>query len=226
MSTIIKRGTRSAPKFFAKFDAGVTADGKRVQRMKLLVGVHDLPTARQEVARIEREVAAGRNPFPGAPVVPGAARGLLEQWSKSLANRNAANDRSMVKHHLVPPFGKMLLDEITLPVIMDWIDELAAGDLAPQTQRHAIATLSRFYSWAIERGLATINPVKMVPPSKRPVRESKTAGIPWLEDERKVPELVEALGPDIGLMFYLANRSGMRLGEVCGLRMGDMEFLR
>ena len=27
-------------------------------------------------------------------------------------------------------------------------------------------------------------------------------------------------------MFYLSNRSGMRLGEVCGLRMGDLEFLR
>ena len=55
---------------------------------------------------------------------------------------------------------------------------------------------------------------------------SKTAEAPWLEDEDKVPELVKALGGDVGLMFYLSNRSGMRLGEVCGLRMGDLEFLR
>jgi integrase len=41
-----------------------------------------------------------------------------------------------------------------------------------------------------------------------------------------VPELVNALGGDVGLMFYLFNRSGMRLGEVCGLRMGDLEILR
>jgi integrase len=226
MATIIKRGTRAAPKFFAKFDLGVTPDGKRAQRMKLLAGVGDLPSARQEAARIEREIAAGRNPFPGRTVVAGPAGTLLDQWAKGLTNRNAASDRNLVANHLVPPFGRMPLDAITLPVLMDWIDQLAASDLAAQTQRHVIGTLSRFFSWAIERGLATINPVKMVPPSKRPVRESKTASIPWLEDETKVPELVEALGPDIGLMFYLANRSGMRLGEVCGLRMGDMQFLK
>ena len=34
-----------------------------------------------------------------------------------------------------------------------------------------------------------------------------------------------ALGPEVGLMFYLGNRSGLRPGEVCGLRMGDLEFL-
>jgi hypothetical protein len=38
MATIIKRGSRTAPKFFVKFDVGVTADGKRVQRVKLLPG--------------------------------------------------------------------------------------------------------------------------------------------------------------------------------------------
>jgi hypothetical protein len=45
------------------------------------------------------------------------------------------------------------------------------------------------------------------------------------EDETKVPELAAALGHDLGLAFYLANRSGMRLGEVVGLRMGDLDFL-
>ena len=40
-----------------------------------------------------------------------------------------------------------------------------------------------------------------------------------------MPELVTALGNDLGLAFYLANRSGMRLGEVVGLRMGDLDFL-
>ncbi|HZL18146.1 MAG TPA: tyrosine-type recombinase/integrase [Polyangia bacterium] len=192
--------------------------------MKLLRGVQNVLQARQEAARVERAVGAGHDPFPGPAIVPGTARGRLEQWAKSLRNRNAANDRSMVTKHLIPPFGHLPIDQITLPVVMAWIDELADSDLSPQTQRHALGTLSRFFSWAIERGEAVMNPVKMVPPSKRPVL-AINRDQPWLEDEAKVPELVEALGSDVGLMFYLANRSGLRLGEVCGLRLGDLEFL-
>jgi integrase-like protein len=209
MATILKRGTRAAPRFFLKYDAGVTTDGTRVQRMKLLRGVQNVLQARQEAARVERAVGGGHDPFPGPAIVPGTARGRLEQWANGLTNRNAANDRSMATKHLIPPFGHMPIDHITLPVVMAWIDELAASDLSPQTQRHALGTLSRFFSWAIERGEAVMNPVKMVPPSKRPVL-AIDRDQPWLEDEAKVPVLVEALGSDVGLMFYLANRS------VCG----------
>jgi len=224
MATILKRGSRAAPKFFIKYDVGVTEDGKRVQRMKLLRGVENALQARQEAARVERAVGAGQDPFPGPAIVPGTARDLLERWGESLTNRNASNDRSMVTRHLIPPFGDLPIDHITLPVVMSWIDELAASDLSPQTQRHALGTLSRFFSWAIERGQAVMNPVKMVPPSKRPAL-AIDRDQPWLEDESKVPELVEALGAEIGLMFYLANRSGLRLGEACGLRLGDLDFL-
>ena len=41
-----------------------------------------------------------------------------------------------------------------------------------------------------------------------------------------VPALMAELGPEIGLMFYLGNRSGLRTGEIAGLRMSDLEFLQ
>ena len=63
MASIVDRGTRSAPKFFAKYDF-VDASGERKQRWKLLAGVQTKKQATQELARVEREVAAGRDPFP------------------------------------------------------------------------------------------------------------------------------------------------------------------
>ena len=83
MATILKRGSRAAPKFFIKYDVGVTEDGKRVQRMKLLRGVENALQARQEAARVERAVGAGQDPFPGPAIVPGTARDLLERWGKA-----------------------------------------------------------------------------------------------------------------------------------------------
>jgi hypothetical protein len=102
-------------------------------------------------------------------------RRASSQWAAGLANGNASNDRAMVKSHLQDRFEKLAIDQITRPVVMTWLGELATSDVSAQTQRHAMSALSRFFSWAIECGHATINPVKMVPSSKRPVRSSKTA---------------------------------------------------
>jgi hypothetical protein len=103
-------------------------------------------------------------PIPGGPVGP-----LLLQWAESLKNRNARDDRSRVTRHLVPEFEKLKVDELTLPVVMTWVERLAGSQLSPQSQRHLLGLLSRFFSWCIERGLATTNPVRMVPIGRRPV---------------------------------------------------------
>lgn len=222
MASIKIRGPKNAKRYYVNYDIGRTAERKRVQRMHLLKGVQDMRQARQELARVERDLSAGKDPFAGVRA-PEAMKPLLERWQDGLTNRNADDDRSRIDRHLIPKFGSMLLEAVTLPAVMDWVDELAATKLSSQSQRHALNTLSRFFSWAIERGLATFNPVKMVPQGKRPVG-AKTES-PWLEDDSKVPELVKELGPVVGTMFYLANGSGMRLGEVCGLRLSDLDFL-
>jgi integrase len=224
MAAIIERGPRNAARFYVKYDVGLNADGSRKQCMRLLRGVQNRRQATQELARVERELSARRDPFPGPPLAPESIGSLLKEWAAGLTNRNADDDRSRITRHLVPRFGAYTFDRLDLPAVMVWLRDLAKGDLSGQSQRHLVNLLSRFFSWAIEGGRATVNPVKMVPMGRRPIAVLD-AERPWLENDAKVPELVAALGPVVGLMFYLGNRSGLRPGEVCGLRMGDMEFL-
>jgi integrase len=99
-----------------------------------------------------------------------------------------------------------------------------ARPLGGASQRHNLNTLSRFFSWAIERGHATINPVRMIPQGKRPTQAAKHDE-PYLDDDAKVRDLVRALAHPVSLMFYLANRSGLRMGEVAGLRVSDFDFV-
>lgn len=204
MARVLKLGPRNAPKFYVQFDRGRTPDGKRLRCTRLLKGVENLPQARQEAARVEREIAADRDPFPeGIPVVvPGGVAGpLLQQWAGMLKNRNARDDRSRITRHLLPEFEKLRVDEIGLPVVMNWVDRLAASELSPQSQRHLLGLMSRFFSWCIERGLATTNPVRMVPVGKRPVAKLD-ADPPWLDDETKVQRLFElALHPESDALF-------------------------
>jgi integrase len=105
---------------------------------------------------------------------------------------------------------------------MQWVDELrAAGRLASGTQRHLV---SRFFAWCLARGHASVNPVRQIPSGQRPQHAPKR-DVPWLEDDSMVTTLMNRLPEAVGLMFYIGNRSGLRLGEICGLRLSDMEGL-
>ena len=247
MASLVKRGTRSAPKWFVKWDVR-TVDGTK-QKWKLLPGILTAPDAHGELVRVERALSKGMDPFP-LRIEPTAAEGLFLKWTGTgkpvldgqgnpktdasgealidlgeLRNRNAANDRGMVRKHLIPRFGRMTLEQITLREVMDWLREMRdAKTLSPQTQRHCLATLSRFWGWCVLWNHTTLpNPCRSVPTAIKPVVvHAKRA---TLEDESKLAELIAALPDPVNMMLALANRTGLRLGEVCGLRLSDLDTI-
>src|SRR5262245_59819570 len=101
MASIKTRGPKNAKRYYVNYDIGRSAEGKRVPRMHLLKGVENAQQARQELARVERDLSAGKDPFAQARV-PEAMKPLLERWSDGLANRNANDDRSRIDRHLLP----------------------------------------------------------------------------------------------------------------------------
>ena len=125
----------------------------------------------------------------------------METWAASLANRNAQDDRNGCAAIYCRRSATALKD-ITLPIVMRWLDRMRAeGQLAPASMRHCLNLLSRFFSWAIERGHTTINPVKQIPTGKRPQQPHKR-DTPWLADDAIVRQIIHALPEPVGLMFY------------------------
>jgi len=57
-------------------------------------------------------------------------------------------------------------------------------------------------------------------------QQTQKRDTPWLRDDTLVVRLMNALPDPVRLMFYLGNRSGLRTGEIAGLRMADMEYLK
>ena len=88
------------------------------------------------------------------------------------------------------------------------------------TQASNVTLLSRFFSWCIKHEHCGVNPVLMVPAGERPhaPREER----PWLEDERQIGAIIAMLPEGLGKMFYLGSVTGMRPGEIAGLRLGDL----
>ena len=218
MGSIYNRGTRSKPNWYVSYK---DRDGKRRtiasrQPTKAL--------ARRFVEQIESRIADGLVGLDTDDEQPTCDE-LLPEWAASLRNRNASDDRQRMTKHVLPAFASHKLAEISVPVVMRWIDEQRANSgLADSSIRHNLNLLSRFFSWAIERGMIELNPVRQIPIGKRP-KQSRKKDIPWLQDDAQVAKLVEGLPEPANYMFYLGNRSGMRTGEICGIRLSDFGFL-
>src|SRR5215831_8537690 len=121
MASIVRRGSRSEPRFFAKWSI-TTADGEKKQRWRLLPGIVTLKDARAALPEIERKVAEGNREPLAQPPEPKSAESLLLKWADTLTNRNAGNDRTMVRRYLIPRFGRMVLEEITIKAVLDWLE--------------------------------------------------------------------------------------------------------
>ncbi len=218
MGSTYNRGRRAKPNWYVSYR---DLDGKWKARPSRQ------PTKAQAEAilrEIEARIARGRVGIDEPRAIPMAGP-LLDDWDKSLANRNAKDDRTRLRRHVVPAFRGMRIADIDLAAVMKWIDaQRAAKKLSDASIRHNLNLLSRFFSWAVERGHAAVNPVRLIPTGKRP-RQSPKADMPWLDDDAIVRKLVAELPEPVNYMFYLGNRAGLRTGELAGLRLSDLSFL-
>lgn len=218
MASVFMRGSKSAPRWYGRFKA---ANGAWVsRRVRQETRREALKVAQALEAQAERR-RLGMEAPEGAGLLFGE---IARRWEVGLINRSAYDDRSRLRLHIIPRFGSMRFAELTLPVLMGWIDELRAGRLGPGSQRHLLNIVSRIFGWAIERGLATVNPVRQIPTGRRPQHAPKR-DVPWLRDDATVRALMAELPEPFDLMLYLGNRAGLRLGEVCGLRLSDCESI-
>lgn len=217
MGTVFNRGTKDKPNWYV----GYRESGRWVYKPS------QQPTkaqAKRWVQEIESRIARGNVGIEDLADAPGF-RTLFEAFLDGLTNRNAGDDRSRGRRHLLPRFERMRLADVGLAAVMEWIDaQRAAKDLSEASIRHNLNLLSRFFSWAVARGKTAINPVRQIPMGSRPTQSVKS-DTRWLDDDAIVRKLIGDLEEPINFMFYLANRSGLRTGEAAGLRISDMAFL-
>jgi integrase len=148
----------------------------------------------------------------------------MKRWARDLDNRAHAIDQGRVDLHVLPHWKGVRVVDVDLPRIMGWLDDLADGDLGPGSQRHCLGLLSRFMSWAVERGHAQRNPCRDIPPGRRPrVVPPAPESVPWIADDADVLRVMRALPAPFDAIFFVGNRSGARLGEILALRLSDLD---
>jgi len=151
---------------------------------------------------------------------------LIERWMKHLVAQGRAPGtleryRSAIDSTIVPALGHIRIDRLTGADIDAFYAALAAKGRKPTTIRKSHAILSASLRQAVRWGWLDQTPmVRATPPSSR-VPEVK---VPTVEEVRRLLEKARALNPDLYSLLHVAATTGLRRGELGGLRWEDVDF--
>lgn len=139
--------------------------------------------------------------------------------ARTVRPTTAASDLGRYDNHLKPAFGALALKDLSPLRIRAFVAALSTRR-APATVRHVHALLSTMLSDAVTEGLLLTNPC----------RASKLPQAPRFEgvflSPAQLEVLVEAVDPAYRCLVLTAAGTGMRWGELTGLRRDRLDLLR
>lgn len=213
-AAIIKRGNRYA----VRLDLGRGPDGKRI--FKYHSGYATKRAAQQ--ARTELLSALDRNRYV-APDKTTVADYLRGQWLPVVQTRLRPGTwveyRRKTETHLIPAIGQVPLQQLTTAMLNALYQHLLAGGVGPRTVQYVHATIRKALNDAVRWGLMVRNPAlyAAAPTSRRVELRTWTAG----ELHRF---LTSVRGDRLYAAWQLAALTGMRRGEILGMRWADLDL--
>lgn len=190
-------------------------DGTRRRRV---VSGRTQAEVRERMAELKRNVAAGAKP--GDPRTLAA---YVETWLPALRQRvrpasYRAHERDL-RLHVLPVLGSIPLAALTPTGVERMTAGMIAQGLSPTTARGARTVLRLVLRDAERDGLVTRNVAALA----RPPRVERHVFTILTADETR--KLIEGTADDeLGPVFVVAAVSGMRQGEILGLRWEDVDL--
>jgi integrase len=170
-----------------------------------------------------------------APVAPSKATfgDVAEQWIESkrkLRTYTRKGYRDALDRILIPRLGSKKIGAITVEHVAALIRDLEREGLSSSTITNYLKPLNGTMTYALRRGLIGVNPCTLLTADDRPQeKESKPAHV-WSDEE--LAALIEsaeyhakqvAARYDYSALLRLASDTGLRLGELLGLRWEDFD---
>ncbi|MGH9155786.1 MAG: tyrosine-type recombinase/integrase [Acidimicrobiales bacterium] len=159
------------------------------------------------------------DPAAGRVTFAAFATAWLAAQTFDASTREAVASRLRV--HLLPAFGNVEIRHIRPSMVQAWLRDRQER-AAPRSVRVLLANLSGILGAAVEDGLIARNPCA-----------SKAVRAPAVEQDRIIPWTLERVVAVVAAhparwraLPLVATGCGLRQGEVFGLRVEDVDFLR
>ena len=148
---------------------------------------------------------------------------FLNQWIEEVVipttrPRTVETYRGVVNTHLIPALGKRTLAQLRPQHVQRMVADKAASGLSARTVEIIWSVLYRALKVAVRWELVATNAAETVTP---PRPQKKDVEVFAVDETRKVLDASEDVRN--GVAFVLALTTGMRRGEVLGLRWSDID---
>lgn len=162
-----------------------------------------------------------------------------DRWVATLADRKPKTRESyesIVAKHLRPRFGHAPIGAIDYTTVLTFVAELRGSGVAAKTVRNIRDVLRMILKLAVRSGALKSNPVTDIPVARTHraemvflepdqimdlAREVTKPPKRYRRDERRVSGY-----PEYGLLVRFAAFTGLRAGELVGLRVKDLHLMR
>jgi integrase len=194
-------------------------NGKR--RIKTLPDGISKRDARKILREVESEVERGAYlPKTGIPTFAKVADDWLKYKKPNIRHNSYIFYKGHIENHLVPFFGATKINRISFNSVERFMSHAATKGVKPPTLKKILVTLGGILKYAVRKKLCEYNPIREI--EKPKVTRKRQV------DFLKPPEiraLVEnAKNQKFKTLFTLAVMSGMRRGEVLGLKWTDIDW--
>jgi integrase len=160
-----------------------------------------------------------------------SVREYLDGWLAGLPARLRPSTCDGYRRCLlyVPPvMGARRLDQLTTTDLDQWYSDLLAsgrrqseGGLSPRSVRYVHTVVSKALGDAVDRDLLTRNVASKAKPPR--AKDTQAPEMAWWSPTELARFLAATADEPLGALWRVAAMTGMRRGEVCGLRWADVD---
>jgi integrase len=202
---------------------------KRVRNGKVSYEVrYYTPAGRQKGETFARKVDADRrkteiehSKLKGSYINPALGKTKLaevaERWWATCANMRPTtrdNYRRRLDTYVLPRFGAMPLNAIDKLAVKEWL-----ATMPPPTATVALNVLKLVLDAAVDAGLLAANPASRMRRPKVVSRDKRFL------TPAEIERLARAIDPRYATLLRFAAYSGLRFGELAGLKVGRLDLL-
>ena len=166
-------------------------------------------------------------PITLAPPLPNSSltlKKLITEWRAYVADGLKPSSRKSVewhlRRHIVPLLGDYAVTELTTKPVQTFVNSLSAANLKRKTVENILLTLFSILNFARKWGYSS--PKLSFSDLTLPQREVKSKVRCYSAEE--MFQIVSAADEPLGTICFLLSVTGMRIGEVLALRVGDLDF--